>query len=170
VRASDVSVSFDDAAREGIERRRYRDLNRRPEEAGLDRLAGGAATAAVGVARAGGVGVGVDARPCGAASTLRAVELAPPVSRDERAATPDVHVAAKTQDKRAFGYTVVGYALSIAGTVVSTPELRKTMFRLITGGLGPLLGGFTVPADALAVGRLAVSGVEVDGRLPLAGS
>lgn len=65
---------------------------------------------------------------------------------------------------------MVGYALSIAGTVVSTPELRKTMFRLITGGLGPLLGGFTVPADALAVGRLAVSGVEVDGRLPLAGS
>ena len=101
---------------------------------------------------------------------LAPFELAPPVSRDERAATPDVHVAAKTQDKRAFGYTVVGYALSIAGTVVSTPELRKTMFRLITGGLGPLLGGFTVPADALAVGRLAVSGVEVDGRLPLAGS
>ncbi len=45
------------------------------------------------------------------------------------------------QDKRAFGYTVVGYVLAIAGTVVSTPELRKTVFRLITGGLGPLLGG-----------------------------
>jgi len=36
---------------------------------------------------------------------------------------------------------VVGYVLAIAGTVVSTPELRKTVFRLITGGLGPLLGG-----------------------------
>ena len=49
--------------------------------------------------------------------------------------------AAKKQGKRAFGYTVIGYALAIAGTVVSTPELRKAVFRLITGGLGPLLGG-----------------------------
>ena len=53
----------------------------------------------------------------------------------------EMRQAAKKQDKRAFGYTVVGYALAIAGTIVSTPELRRTVFRLITGGLGPLLGG-----------------------------
>jgi hypothetical protein len=53
----------------------------------------------------------------------------------------EMRQAAKTQDKRAFGYTVVGYALTIAGTVVSTPQLRRSVFRLITSGLGPLLGG-----------------------------
>lgn len=61
----------------------------------------------------------------------------------------EMRQAAKTQDKRAFGYTVVGYALTIAGTVVSTPELRRNVFRLITSGLGPLLGGLpSLPTTA----------------------
>ena len=33
--------------------------------------------------------------------------------------------AVRKQDKRAFGYTVVGYALAIAGTVVSPPSFAR---------------------------------------------
>ena len=37
----------------------------------------------------------------------------------------EMRQAAKKQDKRAFGYTVVGYALAIAGRVMSTPSFAR---------------------------------------------
>ncbi len=65
----------------------------------------------------------------------------------------EMRQAAKKQDKRAFGYTVVGYALAIAGTVVSTPELRKTVFPADHRRAGSAAGWPAIPSHQYAVDR-----------------